>query len=476
MKCPNCGETLKKGFLYCEKCGEEIRIVPDFEPEIENSIIETLSAVAEEMAPASEDNLESDSETETEFEIEPNKNMKHRVLVSISLFCLLVLGVFAIFFIRNIYLEKYYTVQVENAQLFYNQKNYEEAIQYYENALEMEENTSLLISYADCLYEVGKTDQALSHYYAIIDAEPENQKAYARIIAIYEKEENYSEINALLSSCGQQSIKTEFQSYMTSEPVFSYESGDYNHVIPLKIQAPTTGTTYYSLDGSDPRFGGIEYTSPLFLRYGEYQIKAVFINDFGLASNVVEANYTIEGTQPQQPQVFPESGQFNLPQMISIEVPEGCTVYYSMDGSVPDENSYIYGEPMPMKEGTTNYRFITLSADGVYSEVTARSYQLVVETNYTAVESVYRLVHRLVEREFILDVEGNLANMSGKNIYVYNSIQIVEDKIFHIIYEYYQEGNNSRNMTGKIYGIDVSNGYVYRIIKDENGVVTLDPI
>ena len=108
--------------------------------------------------------------------------------------------------------------------------------------------------------------------------------------------------------------------------------------------------------------------------------------------------------------------------------------------------------------------------------MTARSYQLVVETNYTAVESVYRLKHRLVEKGIILDSEGSLENMTGKNIYVYNSIQIVQDKIFHIIYEYYQEGNNSRNMTGKIYGIDVSNGYVYRIIKDENGVETLDPV
>ena len=33
MKCPNCGEELKEGYLYCEKCGEEIMIVPDFEPE-----------------------------------------------------------------------------------------------------------------------------------------------------------------------------------------------------------------------------------------------------------------------------------------------------------------------------------------------------------------------------------------------------------------------------------------------------------
>lgn len=473
MKCPNCGETLKKDFLYCEKCGEEIRIVPDFEPEIENSIIETLSAVAEEMIPPEE---EAEAETEAEFELEPNKHMKRRVLISISLFCLLVLGVFAFFFIRTIYLEKYYTVQVENAQTFYNQKNYEEALKYYENAIKMEESTTLLLSYADCLYEVGKTDQALSQYYAIIEAEPANEKAYARIISIYEKEENYEEINNLLNSCKEQSIKLEFQNYMISDPVFSYESGEYNHVIPLKIQAPATGTVYYSLDGSDPRFGGMEYTSPLTLRYGEYEIKAVYINDFGLASNIVEASYTVVGTQPEQPVVTPESGQYNLPQMISIEIPQGCTVYYTTDGSTPDETSFIYGEPIPMKEGVTNYRFITLSSDGVYSEVTARSYQLTVETNYTAVESVYRLKYRLLEKERILDLEGSLPNMPGKNIYVYNSIQIVQDKIFHIIYEYYQEGNNSRNMTGNVYGVDVSNGYVYKIIKDENGQEALDPI
>ena len=474
MKCPNCGEKLKKDFLYCEKCGEEIRIVPDFEPEIENSIIETLSAVAEEMEPVSERIMEPD--VETEFVLESDKNMKHRIFIGGSLVCLLVLGFFAFFFIRNLYLEKYYAIQVENAQLLYNQQNYEEAIGYYENALELDEDTELMLSYADCLFEIGKVDQALSYYYAIIDKEPENEKAYARIISIYEKEENYSEINKLLSSCGQQSIKTEFQSYMTAEPVFSYESGEYNHVIPLKIQTSTTGTVYYSMDGSDPRLSGIEYTSPLFLRYGEYLIKAVCINDFGLASEVVEAQYIIEGTQPEAPQVMPESGQFNLPQMISVEVPEGCTVYYTMDGSIPDENSYIYGEPIPMKEGVTNYRFVALSTDGVYSEVTARSYQLMVATNYTAVESVYRLRHRLVEKQLLLDVEGNLENLPGKNIYVYNSIQIVENKIFHVIYEYYQEGNSSRNMTGKIYGIDVSNGYVYQIIKEENGTITLEPI
>ena len=46
MNCPNCGHEMLRGHLYCEKCGMEIRIVPDFEPEIENSITEALSTVA----------------------------------------------------------------------------------------------------------------------------------------------------------------------------------------------------------------------------------------------------------------------------------------------------------------------------------------------------------------------------------------------------------------------------------------------
>ena len=34
MKCPRCGSEMKDGMLFCEHCGEEIRIVQDFEPEI----------------------------------------------------------------------------------------------------------------------------------------------------------------------------------------------------------------------------------------------------------------------------------------------------------------------------------------------------------------------------------------------------------------------------------------------------------
>ncbi|MGN1146214.1 MAG: zinc-ribbon domain-containing protein, partial [Acetatifactor sp.] len=38
MKCPNCGAKMPENSLYCEHCGEDIHIVPDFEPELELNI------------------------------------------------------------------------------------------------------------------------------------------------------------------------------------------------------------------------------------------------------------------------------------------------------------------------------------------------------------------------------------------------------------------------------------------------------
>ena len=474
MKCPNCGEELKQGYLYCEKCGEEIKIVPDFEPEIENSIIETLSAVAEELAPVTEETVQTEEE---EFVIESSKKVGKRVFLALLFFGFFVALVYRFGFSgENATQVSRLEQQIVSAEQEYNQKNYKQAAIAYEKVLKTERSAEHLISYADCLYELNEIDQALSNYYAAIELEPDNTMAYARIIAMYEADEDYEEINRLLVASGNEKIQTEFQNYMVLDPVFSYSGGIYKKVIPLKITAATTGELYYTLDGTDPMKYGILYTSPVFLKSGSYHVKAIYINNYGICSNITEAKYEIEGTRPEAPQIALQSGQYTTPQMISVTADEDCTVYYTTDSSSPDEKSFIYGEPIPMKEGVTNYHFIAVSSEGVYSDVVARSYQLNVETALKAEDSVERLKRRLIELNLILDMDGSLSYMNGKNIYVYNSIQIIDDKIMHVIYEYYQEGNNFRNMTGKIYCIDVSNAYVYKIVKDENGNEILDPV
>ena len=64
MKCPNCGEEMTDGALYCEHCGEDIHIVPDFEPELESNLEQTISGIVEELdEPSPEiENQEKNSE------------------------------------------------------------------------------------------------------------------------------------------------------------------------------------------------------------------------------------------------------------------------------------------------------------------------------------------------------------------------------------------------------------------------------
>ena len=66
--------------------------------------------------------------------------------------------------------------------------------------------------------------------------------------------------------------------------------------------------------------------------------------------------------------------------------------------------------------------------------------------------------------------------MSGKNIYVYNCLRYIDDKTLYFIYEYYQEGNFSRNMTGNVFAVDVMEGRVYKATKNEDGNYSIEPI
>ena len=63
--CPNCGTQLNDDMLYCEKCGYEIKYVPEYEPQIEQSITETLSDI---------DLLDGEDSLSSEFLSDVNRN------------------------------------------------------------------------------------------------------------------------------------------------------------------------------------------------------------------------------------------------------------------------------------------------------------------------------------------------------------------------------------------------------------------
>ena len=50
MKCPNCGTEMEEEKLLCENCGYEVRIVPEFDIELEDTLKESISVMMEDMA------------------------------------------------------------------------------------------------------------------------------------------------------------------------------------------------------------------------------------------------------------------------------------------------------------------------------------------------------------------------------------------------------------------------------------------
>ncbi len=58
MTCPKCGAKIEEGKLLCGRCGCEIKYVPDFDPELENSIRESMSGVAATMRSDLEDDYD----------------------------------------------------------------------------------------------------------------------------------------------------------------------------------------------------------------------------------------------------------------------------------------------------------------------------------------------------------------------------------------------------------------------------------
>ena len=92
MKCSNCGRELAEGLMYCEICGGEVRIVPDFEPEFESEIHDTLSGLAEEID-TSDESVTRREETTTQkpkqgyFSFERMKNMPYfsSILLAVSI-------------------------------------------------------------------------------------------------------------------------------------------------------------------------------------------------------------------------------------------------------------------------------------------------------------------------------------------------------------------------------------------------------
>lgn len=283
MKCQKCGVEIPEGKLYCENCGEEITIVPLFEPELETQIDESLHKISDEVL------------AQTTMNTPKSKKKPHYlgmvvVLVVISLF----IGVIALIYLFNSPL-----YQLNQGNKYVSEENYQKAIVCYEKALlkNPENPVDIYLYMVNCYEKLGYDGQYEEYLLrAIADSGKTQQQeltAYTKLIQFYREGNSFQTINNLLKNCKSDKIRERFKDYLVSTPVFHYEEGTYQEIIPLKITSPEGYEIYYTLDGSEPTKDSNKYSEPIFLDDGNYEFRAVCINEFGVSSDVVIKKYEV---------------------------------------------------------------------------------------------------------------------------------------------------------------------------------------
>lgn len=479
MKCPNCGTDMKDGDLYCEVCGEEIHIVPDFEPEIEYSITETLSGISEEVSEEVPDGKVLANNKEERF----LKKRKNQWIVIIVCLAVLLTGgaVAAVTGIQN-YRDNSVYYQISQAQACVASGNTQAAIEYYKRAVELEENIYLRFQLAALYEQNGQNQEYLDSLSFILSSpyttEDELETAYIRLIAYYSDREDYASINTLLSNTENETIRDMFQHYMAVLPEFSYADGAYAEVIPLKLTAGAQGTIYYTLDGTLPDESSEIYSTPIFLETGTYVISAVFVNEYGITSEVVTKTYIIDILKPPAPEVETYSGEYTAPTMIKVLIPEDCRVYYTTDGSLPTDHSAQYIGSIPMPLGKSTFKFITYNEEGISGSCTTRQYELILPTDFTVDMALEGIKEELVLSGKLLDTEGTIAgNLPGKYLYTFQSAQTLSGAgDFYIMAEIYEDDSGNQNSTGTLYVAEIYTGAYYNLSWGANGSAILEPI
>lgn len=139
-------------------------------------------------------------------------------------------------------------------------------------------------------------------------------------------------------------------------PVFTPASGSFATPQLVTITVSSGDAIYYTLDGSIPTPGNpnaVLYTEPISVGLGYTRIRAAAHRADWISSDFVEAIYNVNG-QLVKPVFTLAGGLFYDEQLVSIIAnPSNASVFYTIDGTEPDESSTQYTVPIAINEITT---------------------------------------------------------------------------------------------------------------------------
>lgn len=178
------------------------------------------------------------------------------------------------------------------------------------------------------------------------------------------------------------------------------------------------------------------------------------------------------------PVITPGTGTYDEPQTVTITADEGCAIYYTLDGTEPNDGSTPYTEPFVVSE-TTTIKAVAVNAEDTQSKVTTavitiksvHSIANTIDNPYTTAEAIALIDDPNADLADSVYVKGVVSNVDSYNSKYHSLTYWLDDKTFEI---YSGKGINGEDIESEDYLAANDTVIVYGLIKKYNTIYEMD--
>ncbi len=263
--------------------------------------------------------------------------------------------------------------------------------------------------------QLAEAEEVYAYIYTeVVPSAPEAYRAQVRVLLAQDKA---AQAAALLAEAYRQTGVASFRSQrleiLPSVPSASVMAGYYNAAQTIELLQGQDCEIWYSLD----KFAvlpedGILYEGPIELSEGEHQLRAVAVSG-DLVSDVMRSDYQIYLPTPLQPDSNLAPATYSGKRKVTLKpgklsdedleknpgyaatlddpVAQTITIYYTIDGSQPDQDSPIWdGTPIQLGNfgGYVYLKAVSVNGYGKQGNTLERTYKFDVSPSYRKMFSV----------------------------------------------------------------------------------------
>lgn len=409
-----------------------------------------------------------------------NKKIKHMVIIIVSIvLTIALLGVGAYYIVQYAYesSKDNYGYYNNAGYAALDSKDYVSAAENFEKALSYDEgknDTDMMLFLYECYLNTGRQNDAIDVLYDVLKVKDRNYYyALYYLVKYYDDKEDFEMIKKLYDEnkdSQSSDVLSLFAIYQEREPVASPVGDTYSDDQEITLAAKTGSKIYYTTDGTEPGIHSTEYTGKIPVTAGNMTLKFIAVNEYGFSSAVVTEEYVVTYKAPSTPTIYPEKNTFTQVSTVMVTIngiSSDAVVYYTTDGTVPNEDSKVYEGAFPLEAGSTIVNVLVVDSRGMTCR-TSKTYNVTYISNITEADAEKSIWKKLIEKEIVdkehLDKDEKLCDLR------YYTKKTIDDVTVYMYY-FTVDGNEEEYW----YAADDSEANVYKVT-EKDGKYTMKQV